>query len=654
MKRLVLLGLLLMSVVLYGCEKETKTDDQTPITLTHFEMVQEAKNAIDIGDVDNVIGDLALIRKGLHNVVIEWDSKNTKVISNRGGVTRPGEDEEDVVVELVARISSGTSVDFKHFTVTVKKIPSDSFGKVMEVLDTFVLIPGNIVQSNKMVLPRSADQHLVTLDYSIDKPEIIDLEGNVKQTNVEQTVNITVTFTLDGDTVSNTYPIKVAPLKPHSELITQDDSRILNKVTVKNNIELIAAVLNAKPGDGILLEDGIYRDLNLQVLTSGTADHPIIITAKNPGKVSIEGVSSIEVYADHVTLANLKFINGEPSKDKGVIILEGNYLRLSNTLIDNFQRIGNDFKWVSLTGQYHEIDHNTLTNKQTGGSLLTVWRNDNSPQFHYIHNNHFKNFENGGGLNGYETIRVGTSDQSQSDSYVRIEENLFENVDGEIEIISIKSGRTIIRGNTFINSVGMITSRHGKNSLIENNIILANQIKETGGIRLYDGGHTIRNNYIEGVNTSSNTRGGIVIHSGNSVPGMSTTLNSQWTPFNNLIVDNTLIDGTQSILFGGKYTYAARDIILKNNYIEAKTGEAAMRIDMLYNNAQFEGNTFFGTAFTDSRGNVQRTLIEGVVYSSDMPNTEKNDQGLKLVDGKGAQASKLNVLDTTESGITWE
>ena len=77
--------------------------------------------------------------------------------------------------------------------------------------------------------------------------------------------------------------------------------------------------------------------------------------------------------------------------------------------------------------------------------------------------------------------------------------------DGEIEIISIKSGKNIVRGNTFVNNEGLVTLRHGTQSIIENNIFLLEGKKNGGGVRVYDKGHTIRNNYFSGIRSSSSS-----------------------------------------------------------------------------------------------------------------------------------------------------
>lgn len=647
--KLIFILLMIFSLVFIACDNNDNTNGEEQKELTAFEKVQDAKAKLDIGDVNNVIANIALPRLGEHEVEIVWESDNPKVLSNKGVVTRPTD--KDVVVNLIAKLSFGATTDTKLFIVTVKAIPSDVMGKLNEVKESFVLYPKEMVDSDTIVLPRVADMHLIYLEYEISDPSIIDLNGNVTRRDEEQTVDITVKFSLEGRTVEKTYTLKVAPKSKLSPIVTLDDSRILKKIPVKNNVELVAAVNNAKPGDAIILEDGRYRNINLLVTKSGTLENPIFIIARNPGKATIEGESSLTVKANHVIIANLLITDGHPSVDKGVVILEGDYLRFTNCKIDNFQLEGNDYKWLSLTGHFHEVDRNIFINKRTGGSLLTIWRNDNSPNFHHIYLNQFKNYQDGGGLNGYETIRVGTSDNSQSDSYVIIEDNLFEEVNGEIEIISIKAGRTIVQGNTFLKCVGMITSRHGKNNLIQNNIIFANNVKDTGGVRAYDGGHIIRNNYIEKVDTTSNTRGPIVIHSGNSVPGGTTVLNSQWTAYNILVENNTIIDSTQSILFCGKYSYHAKDVVIKNNLIVSKQNEAAFRFDKDPDNPVYINNQVYASKLTDHRGNVQLTEISGVAFSTSFPNLTPNEQGLMLKAGIGAK--DLRVLDVNSTGITW-
>jgi poly(beta-D-mannuronate) lyase len=54
---------------------------------------------------------------------------------------------------------------------------------------------------------------------------------------------------------------------------------------VKSTSELQKAVSVAKPGDVVILDDGIYSDVTIQISVKGTSTKPINIKAKNIGKV---------------------------------------------------------------------------------------------------------------------------------------------------------------------------------------------------------------------------------------------------------------------------------------------------------------------------------------------------------------------------------
>ncbi|HBL43540.1 MAG TPA: hypothetical protein DDZ90_09130, partial [Planctomycetaceae bacterium] len=57
---------------------------------------------------------------------------------------------------------------------------------------------------------------------------------------------------------------------------------------------------------------------------------------------------------------------------------------------------------------------------------------------HRITGNHFVDMARGDG-NGFEALRIGTSEFSLKSAHCVVAENLFENCDGEIELISNKS-----------------------------------------------------------------------------------------------------------------------------------------------------------------------------------------------------------------------
>src|SRR5438876_7357684 len=85
------------------------------------------------------------------------------------------------------------------------------------------------------------------------------------------------------------------------------------------------------------------------------------------------------------------------------------------------------------------------------------------------------------GRNGGETMRVGYSWQSMSNSCTAVAHNLFDRCDGELEIISNKSCENTYRYNTFLDCAGMFTLRHGNRCLVEGNLFLGHHKRGSGG-----------------------------------------------------------------------------------------------------------------------------------------------------------------------------
>ena len=67
---------------------------------------------------------------------------------------------------------------------------------------------------------------------------------------------------------------------------------------------------------------------------------------------------------------------------------------------------------------------------------------------------------------GFEIIRVGTSGSQMEECGAVIEHNLFEECNGEIEIISLKCTGSVVRHNTFSKSYGYVTMRHGNRHIV--------------------------------------------------------------------------------------------------------------------------------------------------------------------------------------------
>lgn len=368
-------------------------------------------------------------------------------------------------------------------------------------------------------------------------------------------------------------------------------------------------------GDSIIMDpNGNWHDKEININVSGTADSRITISGGGQ-LIPISGTSVITVNGSFIDLSDFKF-SGETSTSTGVIHIHGDEVSLTDSVFDGIEGEG---KWLSISGRFANISHNVFENKNTKGQILTVWRPDSSPNFTKITANHFKNFADGRGENGWEAIRIGTSHTSLSGSYSTVSGNLFESMNGEIELISLKSGHNKVRNNTVIGSKGLITSRHGNYNEFSDNIILANGVKHAGGFRLYGSHHVVKNNYIQGIRTTSNTRGGIVIHSGTNSPSdHSIPLSSKWTANNITIEDNTIIDSEQSILFDNKYSFSPENIVLENNVIIALSGKETIRIDSIPINSWWIGGVYEGVdaRYIDEINMVPTPSDESMFYST--------------------------------------
>lgn len=280
---------------------------------------------------------------------------------------------------------------------------------------------------------------------------------------------------------------------------------------VRDPAAYAAAVRKAVPGDRILLADGEWRDFQIIFTGNGTAAKPITLAAQSPGKVILSGQSNLRIGGAHLVVSGLVFRNGySPTKELIAFRPDSKTaarnVRLTEIVIDNFtnpDRRAEDI-WVAIYGTDNRVDHSWFAGKGNAGVTLAVIRpkGQGGENRARVDHNYF------GprpplGSNGGETIRIGTSDESLSDSKSVIENNWFEKCDGEVEIVSIKSGGNVIRGNMIVESQGAVVLRHGNGNLVERNVFFGMGKPSTGGIRVINRDQVVRDNYLEGVTGTS-------------------------------------------------------------------------------------------------------------------------------------------------------
>lgn len=433
-------------------------------------------------------------------------------------------------------------------------------------------------------------------------------------------------------------------------LLTQ--SAQASTILVSNQQQLQEALAKAQPGDSILLSKGEWKNTALVIETNGTKEKPVVITAIEPGKVQFTGDSYIRFGSDHVVVSGIQFTNGYAKKGAVVEFRKdndhlANDCRFTNCVIDDYNKPGrfDNESWIVFWGQHNRVDHCTLGNKLTSSPTIIVELNDERSQqnYHSIDSNYF-NGRQPLGSNGGETIRVGISRYALTSSNTSIHHNYFEHCNGEVEIISIKSGDNQINNNTFFECQGGLVLRHGERNTVMGNVFIGNNKPYTAGVRVINPGHTISNNLFIQL-------AGERFHSAFSVlNGVPNSLPNRYVQVKDVhIHHNTFVD-CKSIVFGmGKdpeRTASPQNVSFSNNFIETNGKQLYEDVNR-DGGIQFTGNTCWAPGIiTATKGfTVTKPAVKNIAYNG---NTYKVP-----VHANGADLNQLTWLDANQSGAGW-
>lgn len=325
--------------------------------------------------------------------------------------------------------------------------------------------------------------------------------------------------------------------------------------------------LKLAPGDKVIMKSGEWKSQSINFKGKGTSEKPITLVAEAKGSVILSGNSNLKIDGEWLVVDGLSFKNGFSLKDDVVIFTKTtSNSRLTNTSIENYNPSDKtlDYKWVSLYGHHNRVDHCSITGKNHQGTTLVVWLDDKA-NYHQIDHNYFGPRPELG-ANGGETIRIGTSTYSMNDSYATVQNNIFDKCDGEVEIISIKSGFNKIINNLFYECAGTVTFRHGNNSEVSNNYFIANNVANSGGIRLIGENQKVHGNYLYKV-AGRTLRSAISVMNAYEKPA----LNDYWQVKNADIQNNIIVSAREAFVLGsGKdndRTVAPDGVNLSNNYV---------------------------------------------------------------------------------------
>ena len=420
-------------------------------------------------------------------------------------------------------------------------------------------------------------------------------------------------------------------------------------VLVRTQAEFQTALAKLEPGDTLMLADGEWRDFEIVFAGRGVAGRPITLTAQTPGGAVLAGRSNLRMAGEHLVVSNLVFRDGwsptgEVLSFRRSLSERANFSRITGVVIDGFSkpdRAASD-NWVAMYGHDNRFDHNQLIGKTNAGATLVVVRDPDQglENRHRIDHNFFGR-RPVLGSNGGETIRVGTSHHSDSDSLTTVNDNWFEHTDGEVEIVSNKSGGNVYRGNVFYEAQGAMVLRHGDGNLVEGNVFIGNGVANTGGVRMINRRNTVRNNHMEGL-AGSNFGSALTIMYG--VP--NSPLHRYVQVDGAVIEDNTIIDAREMSFGAGFDAERSAPPInsrFARNLIVNTDGHDPIRVQGDMSGIAFDGNVQSPEATSALPGIEAREVALATVG------------GLRLpigVDGVGARR-ETPIVAREATGVSW-
>lgn len=425
-----------------------------------------------------------------------------------------------------------------------------------------------------------------------------------------------------------------------------------NRNTVSSVEAFNEAVKNSRPGDSITLAKGIWTDAELLFEAKGTKEQPITLTVEEKGLTTLEGASYLRIAGEYLVVSGLVFKNGfTPTsevisfkKDKNSY---ASHSRLTECVIDNYsnpERREQDY-WIGIYGTHNRIDHNHFEGKGNLGVTMAVRLNSKNfvNNHHRIDHNYFGPRQTLGS-NGGETLRIGTSHHSLSNSNTIVENNFFDRCGGELEIISNKSCQNTFLNNVFYECRGTLTMRHGNETLVKNNIFIGNQVPSTGGIRVINGQQTVENNYAIGL-TGYRFGGALVVMNG--VP--NSPLNRYFQVADARIKNNTFINCDYIQLCAGS-----------DDERSATPINSVMENNIFYNEQKDDAFTVYddisGISFSNNIISPNTKPINPTGFSSKKLTLKKNSYGLMLPESQEITAGatlKGDILTKEKTGPSW-
>lgn len=449
-------------------------------------------------------------------------------------------------------------------------------------------------------------------------------------------------------------------------------------VKVENINQFNNQLKNLSAGDSIILSNGTWKDASLVFKGKGEKDKYIYLTAETPGKVSLEGASSLRISGQWLHVSGLVFKNGRTPRSTVIEFRTGSTEYafnsvISECVIDKYNQPIKDSAdhWVGLYGKKNTVEFCYFGGKSNEGTTLVVWPNDSNSinNGHKIYRNYFGPRPRLGS-NGGETIRIGTSHVCMNSSGTIVDGNYFERCNGETEIISNKSCDNIFVNNTFFESEGSLVLRHGDRGIVAGNWFIGNEKINTGGVRVINEGHLIYNNFFYKLR-GDDFRSALAVM--NAIP--DSPLNGYMPVKNVIIANNTYYDCSTPWAFGVGLGERNRIIkpegtLLLNNLVYSPNEAELIKFYDQTDGVSFDNNLLIGNkGVSTQKGTIQGDVLKSkvgdfeIVYSNikakklpfvkyDILGQKRDDAVIGAFQTKGEKA-EVELATSKNCGPVW-
>lgn len=377
-----------------------------------------------------------------------------------------------------------------------------------------------------------------------------------------------------------------------------------------------------KAGDTVLLLDEVITNLNLNITTKGLLRKRITIKPIKAGKVIVSGKISLILSGNYITLANIIFKDGGNANS---IILKGYGNRLTGIDLNLNNTNG---PIIMVHPKNNRIDHCYIHDFTKADRWIQKDPNSKDEDFFLFDHNFVKNRKQGSG-NGFETLQLRNEDNKIKSKSI-ITQNYFQNCDGEIEMISVKSSENIISNNTIDKCKGTITLRSGFNNIVVNNKFIQSKLENAGGIRVTGEDHIIKSNLFFGIK-NGNTMGTCI-----SIMNGTTDKPTYQQVKNLTIINNVFLENECDIVLG------------------------LDRYNLIPENINFIGNLFFKSdknpVFSDRGSKCKNVVFKNNRYFTqnigDAPDSFGKTESYNNFDIKQINTNCYGAIE--DYGLSWE